>query len=25
MGGSDLFDKIHLEKNRVVEIWIVRP
>jgi len=25
MGGSDLFDKIHLEKNRVVEMWIVRP
>jgi hypothetical protein len=25
MGGSDLFDKIHLEKNRVVEVWIVRP
>ena len=25
MGGSDLFDRIHLEKNRVVEIWVVRP
>jgi hypothetical protein len=25
MGGSDIFDKMHLEKNRVVEIWIVRP
>src|SRR3984893_1865545 len=25
MGGSDLFDKMHLEKNRVVEMWIVRP
>jgi len=25
IGGSDLFDKIHLEKNRVVEIWVVRP
>jgi hypothetical protein len=25
MGGSDLFDKIHLEKNRVVEMWVVRP
>ena len=25
MGGSDIFDKMKLEKNRVVEIWIVRP
>jgi hypothetical protein len=25
MGGSDIFDKMHLEKNRVVEMWIVRP
>jgi hypothetical protein len=25
MGGSDLFDKMDLEKNRVVEMWIVRP
>jgi len=25
MGGSDIFDKMNLEKNRVVEIWIVRP
>jgi hypothetical protein len=25
MGGSDLFDKVRLEKNRVVEMWIVRP
>ena len=25
MGGSDLFDKMDLEKNRVVEMWIVLP
>jgi hypothetical protein len=25
MGGSDLFDKTDLQKNRVVEMWIVRP
>ena len=25
MGGSDIFDKMNLEKNRVVEMWIVRP
>jgi hypothetical protein len=25
MGGSDIFDKMHLEKNRVVEMWVVRP
>jgi hypothetical protein len=25
MGGSDLFDKMDLQKNRVVEMWIVRP
>ena len=25
MGGSDIFDQMHLEKNRVVEMWIVRP
>ena len=25
LGGSDIFDKMNLEKNRVVEMWIVRP
>jgi outer membrane protein OmpA-like peptidoglycan-associated protein len=25
MGSSDLFDKVELEKNRVVEIWAVQP
>ena len=25
LGGSDIFDKMQLEKNRVVEMWIVRP
>jgi hypothetical protein len=25
MGSSDIFDKMNLEKNRVVEMWIVRP
>jgi hypothetical protein len=25
MGGSDIFDKMDLQKNRVVEMWIVRP
>jgi outer membrane protein OmpA-like peptidoglycan-associated protein len=25
MGGSDLFDKREFSKNRVVEVWAVRP
>jgi hypothetical protein len=25
LGGSDLFDKTNPDKNRAIEIWVVRP